>query len=81
MDNLLTIPKGRKRYNGRAERSQRNDDEELYRPLLLAIQDYDEFLAYGQRCEYFHNFLRPHLGLDIHGQPSLDKFGESGFTR
>jgi len=77
---LARYPKGRKGYNGRVERSHRSDDEEFYRPLLLAIQDCDEFLAYGQRWEYFYNALRPHLGYDMDGQPPLDKLRALGYT-
>ncbi|MGD2144620.1 MAG: helix-turn-helix domain-containing protein, partial [Anaerolineae bacterium] len=76
---LARYPKGRKGYNGRVERSHRSDDEEFYRPLLLTIQDCDEFLAYGQRWEYFYNALRPHLGYDMKGQPPLDKLCDLGY--
>ncbi|MCL0078817.1 hypothetical protein M1O56_04030 [Dehalococcoidia bacterium] len=34
---LAGIPKGRKGYNGRVERSHRSDNEELYIPFLLNI--------------------------------------------
>ncbi|MEA3377183.1 MAG: hypothetical protein U9R72_13415 [Chloroflexota bacterium] len=77
---LARYPKGRKGYNGRVERSHRSDDEEFYRPLLLAIQDCDEFLAYGQRWTCFYNALRPHLGYDMDGQPPLDKLRDLGYT-
>lgn len=77
---LARYPKGRKGYNGRAERSHRSDDEEFYRPLLLAINDCDQFLAYGHRWEYFYNALRPHLGHDMDGQPPLDKLRDLGYT-
>jgi len=77
---LARYPKGRKGYNGRVERSHRSDDEEFYRPLLLAIANCDEFLAYGQRWEYFYNALRPHLGYDMDGQTPLDKLRNLGYT-
>lgn len=77
---LARYPKGRKGYNGRVERSHRSDDEEFYRPLLLTIKDCDEFLAYGQRWEYFYNALRPHLGYDMDGCTPLDKLRDLGYT-
>jgi transposase len=77
---LARYPKGRKGYNGRVERSHRSDDEEFYRPLLLAINDCDEFLAYGHRWEYFYNALRPHQGHDMGDQPPLDKLHDLGYT-
>jgi hypothetical protein len=62
------------------ERSHRSDDEEFYRPLLLAINDCDEFLAYGHRWGYFYNTLRPHQGYDMDEQPPLDKLRDLGYT-
>jgi len=40
---LVRIPKGRKTYNGRVERSHRTDDEEFYVPCILEITDREEF--------------------------------------
>jgi hypothetical protein len=77
---LARYPKGRKGYNGRVERSHRADDEEFYRPLLLAINDCDEFLAYGHRWEYFYNALRPHQGYDMDDLSPLDKLRDLGYT-
>ena len=56
-------PRSRKGYNGRAKRSHRSDDEELYRPDLLKIQDEQEMLLYGHRWGCFYNALRQ-LGYD-----------------
>jgi hypothetical protein len=39
------LSQGPQRNNGRIERSHRTEDEEFYRPLLLAINACDEFLA------------------------------------
>lgn len=77
---MTRYPQGRKGYNGRVERSHRSDDEEFYRPLLLAIQDCDQFLAYGQRWEYFYNALRPHFGHDMGERTSLEMLYELGYT-
>ena len=77
---LTRYPKGRKGYNGRVERSHRSDDEEFYRPLLLSIQDCDQFLAYGQRWEYFYNALRPHFGHDMGERTPLEMLYELGYT-
>ena len=52
---MSRYPKGRKQYNGRVERSFRTDDEELYRPFLMKIEDVDQFLSFAQSWQNFYN--------------------------
>lgn len=68
---LDRIPKGRKGYNGRVERSHRSDDEEFYIPFLLDIQYRQQFLDKASGWEYFYNLARPHYGKDMNGNDSL----------
>lgn len=76
---LTRYPKGRKGYNGRVERSHRSDDEELYRPYLLAMHDAREALLYGHHWVYFYNTLRPHFGRDMGQQPPLAVLRRLGY--
>ena len=78
---LKRYPLGRKGYNGRVERSHRTDDEELYRPYLLSMQDQDDTLALAARWVYFYNVQRPHLGEGMDKQTPLavlHRFGYNG---
>lgn len=70
---LARIPKGRKVYNGRVERSHHSDDEEFYIPFLLDIQDRKQFLDKASGWEYFYNMVRLHYGEDMNGKPPFEK--------
>ena len=76
---LARIPKGRKGYNGRVERSHRSDDEEFYIPFLLDIQDRQQFLNKASGWEYFYNMVRPHYGEDMNGKTPFGKLKELGY--
>ena len=76
---LARIPKGRKGYNGRVERSHRTDDEEFYLPFLLGIQNEAELLQKAASWEYFSNLVRPHYGKGMEGQTPFEKLKESGY--
>ena len=75
---LTCYPLGRTGYNGRVERSQRGDDEELYRPYLLKIRDEQEVLLYGHRWVYFCNALRPRFGHGMQQKPPLAVLRQPG---
>ena len=70
---LARIPKGRKGYNGRVERSHRTDDEELYIPFLSNIENEPGFLEKAVGWEYFYNLVRPHYGKDLNGRTPFEK--------
>jgi len=76
---LAKIPKGRKGYNGRVERSHRSDDEELYIPFLLNVQNEQEFLEKAVGWEYFYNLVRPHYGKGMNGKAPFEKLKELGY--
>jgi len=76
---LKRYPKGRKGYNGRVERSHRSDDEEFYRPYLLAMRDPQDVLQYAHHWVYFYNTLRPHFGHDMDQQPPLAMLRRLGY--
>jgi len=76
---LARIPKGRKGYNGRVERSHRSDDEEFYIPFLLSIQNEQEFLDKAASWEYFSNLVRPHYGKGMEGKTPFEKLKELGY--
>jgi len=69
---LVRIPKGRKTYNGRVERSHRTDDEEFYVPSILEIRDRREFHERAARWIRYYNVERPHLG--IGGESPVERF-------
>ncbi|MCL0094358.1 hypothetical protein M1N58_00450, partial [Dehalococcoidales bacterium] len=73
---LARIPKGRKGYNGRVERSHRSDDEELYIPFLLNIQNGQELLEKVVSWQYFYNLVRPHYGTGMNGKTPFEKLKE-----
>jgi transposase len=66
---LARYPKGRKGYNGRVERSHRTDDEELYIPCLLGINDEAGLLRKATAWLYYYNLKRPHQGIGMRGLP------------
>jgi hypothetical protein len=68
---LARIPKGRKEYNGKVERSHRTDDEELYLPFLRTARDTAHLLRLGLQWSWFYNCRRPHSG---YGLPGLSPF-------
>ena len=76
---LARIPKGRKGYNGRVERSHRSDDEELYIPFLLNIQSGQELVEKAVGWEYFHNLVRPHYGKGMNGKAPFEKLKDLGY--
>jgi len=76
---LAKIPKGRKGYNGRVERSHRSDDEELYIPFLPNVQNEQEFLEKAVGWEYFYNLVRPHYGKGMNGKAPFEKLKELGY--
>ena len=47
------------------ERSHRSDDEELYIPFLLDIQNEQDFLEKAVGWECFYSVIRPHEGRDM----------------
>lgn len=69
---MVKIPKGRKEYNGRVERSHRTDDEEFYSPLILSIQSEQELLQYATAWVYYYNVQRPHSGYLMNYTSPLD---------
>ncbi len=69
---LVRIPKGRKTYNGRVERSHRTDDEEFYIPSVLEISGIEEFYEKAKRWIDYYNMERPHLGID--GETPMRRF-------
>ena len=69
---LRRYPLGRKGYNGRVERSHRTDDEEFYRPYLLAAKNAQHFLTLGLHWIYLHNAIRPHFGQGMNHKPPLE---------
>ena len=73
------IPKGRKGYNGRMERSHRSDDEEFYIPLLLSINNEQGLLEKAASWEYFFNLVRPHYGSGMNGKTPFEKVKELGY--
>ncbi|HEX76729.1 MAG TPA: transposase [Dehalococcoidia bacterium] len=77
--NLARIPKGRKGYNGRVERSHRSDDEEFYIPFLPRIQNEQEFLEKAASWQYFSNLVRPHYRKGMEGRTPFEKLRESGY--
>jgi putative transposase len=77
---LKRYPMGRKGYNGRVERSHRTDDEELYRPYLLSMQDQHDTLALAARSLYFYNVLRPHFGQGMNKEPPLRVLHRLGYN-
>jgi len=77
---LRRYPLGRKGYNGRVERSHRTDDEEFYRPYLLAVKNTHHFLALGLHWVYFYNVIRPHFGKGMHQKPPLDVLRNLGYN-
>ena len=77
---LARIPKGRKGYNGRVERSHRTDDEELYLLFLGNIENEPEFLEKAVGWEYFYNLVRPHYGKDMNGRTPFEKLKELGYN-
>jgi hypothetical protein len=70
---LVKIPKGRKEYNGRVERSHRTDDEEFYLPLLLSIHSERQLLQYAAAWVYFYNVLHSHSGYRMEGATPLER--------
>ena len=73
---LARIPKGRKEYNGRVERSHWTDDYEFYIPLILKIKDEKDFLSKAQAWQYVYNVKRPHFGEGMNGKTPLEKLNE-----
>ncbi|MCL6579763.1 MAG: helix-turn-helix domain-containing protein [Candidatus Bathyarchaeota archaeon] len=76
---LARIPKGRKGYSGRVERSHRSDDEELYLPFLGSIWSEQDFLRKALGWVYFYNLVRPHYGKDMNGKTPFEKLRELGY--
>lgn len=77
---LTRIPKGRKGYNGRVERSHWTDDYEFYIPFILKIRDEKEFLEKAQIWQYIYNVKRPHFGIGMEGKTPLQKLKEYGYN-
>ena len=75
---LCRYPKGRKRYNGRVERSHRSDDEELYMPTLTRAKNTSDLLDYAFQWVCFHNLFRPHYGEDMGGKTPIEKLRSMG---
>jgi len=77
---LGRIPKGRKGYNGRVERSHRTDDEEFYIPCLLEIEDEAALLRRAWSWVYVYNVVRPHYGAGMEGKSPWDRLKELGYN-
>jgi len=77
---LKRIPLGKKGYNGRVERSHRTDDEELYIPYILEINDVAELLMKAASWVYYYNVIRPHFGKGMEGKSPLEKLHKFGYT-
>ena len=75
---LRRAPKGRKRYQGRVERSHRTDDEEFYIPCLGRAKTIQRFLRLAQRWQYYYNVERPHFGAGMNGLSPMEKLRELG---
>lgn len=76
---LNRIPKGKKEYNGRVERSHRTDDEEFYLPFILSIKNEKDFLSKVQGWQYIYNVKRAHFGEKMNGRTPLQKLKECGY--
>jgi len=74
---LGRAPKGRKRYQGRAERSHKTDDEKFYLPYLLTVNNEEEFLHLAGRWIFWYNTGRPHYGDKMAGKTPYQKLQES----
>ena len=61
------------------ERSYHSDDEELYIPFLLNIQNEQEFLKKAVGWEYFYNLVRPHYGKGMNEKAPFEKLKEPGY--
>jgi transposase len=77
---LVKIPKGRKGYNGRVERSHLTDDYEFYIPYVLRIAGKRSWLKKLQSWQYIYNVKRPHFGHDMNGKTPLARLQELGYT-
>lgn len=77
---LARIPKGRKGYNGRVERSHLTDDYEFYIPCLLRIFSKRGWLNKLQAWQYVYNVKRIHFGYDMNEQTPLAKLRELGYN-
>ncbi|MCL0093188.1 hypothetical protein M1N92_06030, partial [Dehalococcoidia bacterium] len=66
-------------YNGRVERSHRSDDEELYIPFLLNIQNGQELLEKAMGWQYFYNLVRPHYGTGMNGKTPFEKLKDLSY--
>ena len=75
---LARIPKGRKEYNGRVERSHRTDDEEFYIPFVGKVWTKAGLLKKGAGWVYYYNMVRPHYGAGMDGKPPFQKLPELG---
>ena len=75
---LCRYPKGRKGYNGRVERLHRTDDEEFYKPLLLASRNTEEYLDNAFQWQVFYDLYRPHYGVGMNGLTPMEKLRELG---
>lgn len=77
---MVKIPKGRKEYNGRVERSHRTDDEEFYIPLILSIHSEQELLQYAAAWVFYYNVQRPHSGYLMDDASPLDRLHKLHYT-
>lgn len=78
---LTRYPMGRKGYNGRVERSHRTDDEELYRPILLTLEDSEQYLKMATRWLPFYNLRRRHTGVGMDGRTPFQGLSASRCCR
>lgn len=76
---LARYPLGRKGYNGRVERSHRTDDEEFYRPCLLAIDSTETYLEMALQWLFFYNVCREHSGVGMQDRTPLQALRDSGY--
>ncbi|MFQ6056986.1 MAG: hypothetical protein ACE5J3_13520 [Methanosarcinales archaeon] len=77
---LNRIPKGKKEYNGRVERSHQTDDYEFYIPFILRIQNESELLKKAQAWQYIYNVKRAHFGKKMDKKTPLQKLQELGYN-
>jgi len=75
---LRRASKGRKGYQGRAERSHRTNDEEFYISCLRQMKTVAGFLRKAQRWQYYYDVERPHFGARMDGKAPVDELRGAG---
>ena len=60
------------------ERLHRTDDEEFYKPLLLASRNTEEYLDNAFQWQVFYDLYRPRYGVGMNGLTPMEKLRELG---